>query len=915
MNKSVRRMLCLLLSALTVGSLAVSCGGGGGGNPGNSSSSNGGASESLGGSSDNSEESEDSSENSSENSSEDVFDPNGLTETRPVIFSTEPLDGNFNPFFATSATDTEIISLTQIGMLGVTTNDEGEPIVACGQDQPTVVDSYTITEAKDKSYTDYSFVIKNGIKFSNGSDLTIEDVLFNLYVYLDPGYMGSATIYSTDIVGLAAYQAQDPALAESDSGLSSDELNKQFYDAADARIDNILEYLDSDSDYEPTEEEKKNIDTDIARLKELFKEEINRDWNSNAGTQTSYEQEYTLKENWEIFFFVEGLAGLVMKSTENGSAPLKDAYGKYITTLTKPGAPLVINDKGTPDDTSDDEVLEAYDGSYQGQTHYASHLVEEIESAAADEAKIFAMMNEDDRHKGCTREEAIEFVIQDTAIAMVCDAYTTDTYLEQILLWWASGDNLREELMAQARTAYYEKELASGMKVNTISGITTAKTADGKNDVLKIRINGVDPKAIWNFGFTVAPKYYYSNADAIENTSFGVKWNDFDFFNKVLQAPEKTALPVGAGVYMATDINGADNVGGGSFYRNNFVYYKRNPYFETVGSGLCNAKIKYLRYKVVNSDQIVMAMKAGEIDIGEPNATATNISEIQNAGLKYKTSATNGYGYVGINPKYVPDIEVRRAIMYAMNTEYTMSYYTEQLADLVFRSMSKQSWAYPKNAEPYYNPGDADTMIPQLLDDAGWVVGGDGKRYKKGKKLELTFTIAGGTTDHPAYDMFIAAEEILESYGFVITVKNDPSALKKLATGNLEVWAAAWSSTVDPDMYQVYHKDSNATSTKNWGYDTIFADQTGEQFFDEQKMIEDLSELIDDARETTAQSKRADIYAEALDLVMELAVELPTYQRNDCVAYTTVIDANSLNQNPNAFAGVIDKLWELNYVR
>ena len=163
--------------------------------------------------------------------------------------------------------------------------------------------------------------------------------------------------------------------------------------------------------------------------------------------------------------------------------------------------------------------------------------------------------------------------------------------------------------------------------------------------------------------------------------------------------------------------------------------------------------------------------------------------------------------------------------------------------------------------------------------------------------------------------MFIAAEEILESYGFVVTVKNDPSALKKLATGNLEVWAAAWSSTVDPDMYQVYHKDSNATSTKNWGYDTIFADQDGKQFYDEQQIIEDLSKLIDEARETTVQSKRADIYGEALDLVMDLAVELPTYQRNDCVAYTTVIDANSLNQDPNAFSGVIDRLWELNYVK
>ena len=172
MNKSVRRFLCLLLSALTVSSLAVSCGGSGGGD--NPPASNPGSSESVGGSE--SESSEESSENSSE---EEVVDPNAKTEIRPVVFSTEPLDGNFNPFFATSATDVNILSLTQISMLGV----DADGNVACGQDQPTVVDSYTITTDSESKYTDYSFVIKNGIKFSNGTELTIEDVLFNLYVW------------------------------------------------------------------------------------------------------------------------------------------------------------------------------------------------------------------------------------------------------------------------------------------------------------------------------------------------------------------------------------------------------------------------------------------------------------------------------------------------------------------------------------------------------------------------------------------------------------------------------------------------------------------------------------------------------------------------------------------------------------
>ena len=119
---------------------------------------------------------------------------------------------------------------------------------------------------------------------------------------------------------------------------------------------------------------------------------------------------------------------------------------------------------------------------------------------------------------------------------------------------------------------------------------------------------------------------------------------------------------------------------------------------------------------------------------------------------------------------------------------------------------------------------------------------------------------------------------------------------------------------VDPDLYQVYHKDSKATSIKNWGYETIFADTTGEQFADEQYTINELSRLIEEARQTLDEGVRTEKYAAALDLIMDLAVELPTYQRNDLVVYNkNVIDASTLNQNPSANEGVYDRLWEVNY--
>ena len=165
-------------------------------------------------------------------------------ETRAMVLSIDALDGKFNPYFATSAPDVSVTAQTQISMLSA--DSEGYP--TCGQDEPTVALDYKVTEmngdhvataGEEVTSTEYEFVIKNGIKFSDGKPLTVKDVLFNLYVYLDPAYMGSSTIYSTKIQGLNAYRAQDPTLSN-DSDLDTE---NTFETQARARLNNLVEYL------------------------------------------------------------------------------------------------------------------------------------------------------------------------------------------------------------------------------------------------------------------------------------------------------------------------------------------------------------------------------------------------------------------------------------------------------------------------------------------------------------------------------------------------------------------------------------------------------------------------------------------------------------------------------------------------
>ena len=158
-------------------------------------------------------------------------------ETTRLVIATSELDGVFNPFYSSSAPDGSVVGMTQISMLsadkyGKVAFGENEACVVLDYEAIPVLDSKGETEK-----TIYRFVLKNDLKFSNGSPLTMKDVLFNLYVYLDPAYYGSSTIYSTEIIGLEEYRTQTRNEKE------QEEFNKNFDNLASLRISRLVETL------------------------------------------------------------------------------------------------------------------------------------------------------------------------------------------------------------------------------------------------------------------------------------------------------------------------------------------------------------------------------------------------------------------------------------------------------------------------------------------------------------------------------------------------------------------------------------------------------------------------------------------------------------------------------------------------
>lgn len=881
-------------------------------------------------------------------------------EDSTLVFSSGEFDKVFNPFFSTSAYDSSVVGQTQISM--ISSDDKGEKVVF-GKDEPVVTLDYSevmydstgaVTQMGDKNGTTvYQMVLKNDILFSDGQPLTANDVLFNMYVYLDPAYTGSSTMYSTDIVGLANYQMQQTGDITEGAQAA---LENTFGVLSGLRMATIVDYVDGkdstnwqtslanynyqcalsgtdgtpmvqrkDENGNPVAYGEADILKDIEKIKTEWINEITTDWNAASADLVSMQTEYPFTKPWHLYFFNEGL---ISRKTEinatNGSTVYsKDANGKYIIEWEQYG--------------------------YDPDAEYS-------------------------------KEEAIE---------EVKNAYLTDdTFVASILGGWATSGTISQLFAAEDKQLYYEARRAADgeLQIKNIEGIKIKSGSEFKGtkkydedysqyDMLEITINGVDPKAKWNFSFAVAPMHYYSTTElsnaSLNDTNwatksnFGVEFSSVDFMNALKR---RNAVPMGAGIYQAStmwdyvydwsnDAASFDKLSK-EFCDSNVCYFIRNNNFVTTGGNrqaVYNATIKHVQYKVVNSANTMTSLQGGSIHYADPSATTDNINVIDNhSELKRIMSDTAGYGYIGINAKFVKNINVRRALMSAMDISLVQNYYPGTLSQPIYRSFSKTSWVYdsfeedgvevlekwapesrtfdgendvdPEVEEQYYKyqkdpNGNKNTekdlvkaQVKKYLDLGGCEFR-NGKWYDSqefgGELLKFTFTVAGDTTDHPAYKTFLNARDILNEMGLEIEVIPDSRALFKLASGNLAIWAAAWSSSLDPDMYQVYHKDSKATSILNWGYDYIKKSGTSE----ETTLIEDISALIDAGRETIVASERADIYRQASDLVMELAVELPVYQRSDMYVYnSTVLDASTFKKDITPFAGPLSEMWKVSFI-
>lgn len=430
----------------------------------------------------------------------------------------------------------------------------------------------------------------------------------------------------------------------------------------------------------------------------------------------------------------------------------------------------------------------------------------------------------------------------------------------------------------------YQVGVETGESAPNVSGIQ--RTGDYS---MRIVASQVDATMIYQLAIPITPMHYYGDESLYDydNNSFGFVKGDLS------GVKSKTSTPMGAGPYIFKE------------FSNGVVYMDANPdYFKGA------PKVPHLNFMEAAEADKVTGITAGTMDITDPSystdvasqvADINGTEDLEGPVITTRLIDYRGYGYVGLaanNVKVGNDgsseesRNLRKAIatvISAYRDEGIDSYYGNT-ASIINYPISNTSWAAPQvtddgyqvaysvdvNGDPIYTEGmsteeryaAALEAALGFFEAAGFTVE-DGKvtAAPEGAKLEYQVNIgAGGAGDHPSFLILKNAGDALATIGITLTVNdlaNSSDLYASYQTGVAEMWCAAWQAGTDPDMYQLYHSQGSTN------YYQIADDE--------------LDELIEAGRLSTDQTYRKGLYKAAMEIIMDWGVELPVYQRSECV--------------------------------
>ena len=688
---------------------------------------------------------------------------------KTLVVGTQNFDGKFSPFFYTNSYENDVMSMIFDGLL--LTDREGSVVLkgADGEVRPYNGTDYTYTGVANcdivenaDGTVDYKITMKEGIKFSDGEEMTIDDVIFSYYVLLDPTYDGVSTLYSIPIKGLDAYRT-----------------------GMDSRMNLILA----------------------------------------AGPDGYTATDYFTEDQYNTFWAAFNAAGVKFAQ----------------------------------------EILD--------------YVVAEGYAAATDPVAAQAA--------NWGFELAEDATVEDFWAAIV-EAYGYDI----------SDEGINKETAGTSISALIEAEIGDSFSDYTI-GVQTGESAPNVSGIVKtgdysmtVTLTEVSATAIYQIPVTICPVHYYGEMDKYDydNNKFGFDKGDLSHVKSV------TSAPIGSGPFTFKS------------YANGAVTLEKNP-----GYWKGEPKIDTVIWREMQDVDKIPGVVSGTIDVTDPSYSAKAAEQIKSANSNGEISgdviqtdlvANLGYGYVGFNANRVKvgtgnggdeaSKNLRKAIatVIAVYRDVAVDSYYGEFANVINYPISDTSWAAPRVTDEGYkvafsvdvdgNDIYTDGMSAEdkyaaakqaalgYFEAAGYTVT-DGKitAAPADARMDAEVMVGGsGTGDHPTFMALTLASDALKEIGFNLIVSdmsNFSEMTNAINAGTADMFAMAWQATPDPDMFQIYHSQGGSNEKSYWIKDA------------------ELDDLIMQARQSTDQTYRKTLYKECLDIVADWAVEIPVYQRQNCI--------------------------------
>ena len=441
----------------------------------------------------------------------------------------------------------------------------------------------------------------------------------------------------------------------------------------------------------------------------------------------------------------------------------------------------------------------------------------------------------------------------------------------------------------------YGKGVETGESAPNIAGIE--KTGEYS---VRVTLSEVDATAIYQLGIAVAPMHYYGDASQYDydNNKFGFPKGDLS------SVKAKTTQPMGAGPYKFVK------------FENGVVYFEANEnYFKGA------PKTKLVQFLESNDKDKLNGVTTGTIDITDPSYSKDTVAAISKANgndsvngpvITTNTVDNLGYGYLGISAKAVnvggdigsdasKNLRKAFATVFANFRDVTVDSYYGEAGSVINYPISNTSWAAPQATDAdytiafskdvegkdiYTSDMDADAREEACLkaalgyfEAAGYTVE-DGKITAAPEGAKMSYEVwipADGSGDHPSFMMLNLAKDALAKIGMELVVKdlaNSSDLWTGIEADQVPMWCAAWGATPDPDMYQVYYSGTQGGEAGGSNYMYDISD-------------EELDKLILEARTNMDQGFRKQMYKSCLDIIVDWAVEVPVYQRQNAIIFST----------------------------